>query len=458
MKPESKDQQVNKLLLKQNLRRMRYASFVGIMIALGHILYFSYIHSEPGTENYTWHVYLIRSHVFFLVICVIQGLFLLFTHNYAKIPAGINWLVVYVTQFGLLIGGVAVTVIDQLVISHITPFILLSFAIALIYLLQPYKSVVLFSIAFLLLFFTLPITQDDPEVLLSLRTNALSITLVSIMLSIILWRTNTSNFRQSLIIDEQKQELEQANNELEANALMLSESNKTKDRFFTIIAHDLKSPFNSVMGFADLLADQLRENKFEGMEQYVNRIQQSSHLAMDLLDNLMDWARSQTGRIDYNPKLLMLPPLVDDSVSFFANHAHQKAITVATDISDSHRVFADEKMLRSILHNLISNAIKFTRTGGNILIKSEARNGAIRVSVIDNGIGININMLKDLFSIDKTTNRPGTEGEPSTGLGLGICKEFTEKHSGKIWAESTEGKGTAIHVSLPAKPTDQKIW
>ncbi len=349
-----------------------------------------------------------------------------------------------------MLGGVAISVIDQLVISAITPFIILSFAVALIYLFQPIKSILLFTLAFAVLFFTLPITQNDPDILLSLRVNAFSITVVSILLSIVLWRTSKTNYRQALIIEEQKQELEQANAELQDQARELQESNETKDKFFSIIAHDLKSPFNSVVGFADLLADQLQEKNYDGMKKYVGHIQQSAQLAMDLLNNLMEWARSQTGRIAFAPENHNLQTLVNDSVAFFTDTAKNKSIIITNDVPQPQGVFVDKPMISNILHNLISNAIKFTPSGGTIVIKSKKLDGEVLISVSDNGIGMSQNMLNDLFSIDKNIGRRGTDGEPSTGLGLQLCKEFAEKHNGNIWAESTEGKGTTFFVSLPA--------
>ncbi len=450
MSTENKDIRVTEILLRQNLRRMRYGTVAGILVTLTHIIYFFLNLAEAGTVKYTWQVGLIISHAFLLTIFVFKGIFIAIPQKHHKITGRSCWLLLFFTNLGVLMGGVAITVIDQLVISALTPFIILSFAIALIYLLQPTKSILLFSLAFVVLFFTLPITQNDPDILLSLRINAFSITVISILLSIVLWRTNTKNYRQALIIEEQKQELEQANADLQDQARELSEMNETKDKFFSIIAHDLKSPFNSVMGFTDLLADQLQERNYDGMKKYVGHIQQSAHLAMDLLNNLMEWARSQTGRISFAPENHSLHVLVNESVAFFTDSAENKSITISSDIPQSQSVIADKQMLSNILHNLISNAIKFTPSGGKIVIKSKKIDGETLISVSDNGIGMSKNMLDDLFSIDKNIGRRGTDGEPSTGLGLHLCKEFAEKHKGKIWAESTEGKGSTFFVSLPA--------
>ncbi len=314
---------------------------------------------------------------------------------------------------------------------------------------QPYKSALLFSLAYLLLIFTLPITQHDPDLLASLRVNALSITLISILLSIILWHTSKKNLFQGLVIKEQKRKLEAANAELRSQARELSALNETKDKFFSIIAHDLKSPFTGVKGFAELLEDELRDSDNAAVVSYVEAIQKSTDRAMHLLDNLMDWARSQTGKIAFIPVELNLLEQVDEALAFYAEAARKKSITLVSQVDDRHTVYADRRMLNSILHNLISNAIKFTRENGEVVIKSKSLDGEVLISVHDNGIGMQDTILQNLFHIDKNTGRQGTHGEPSIGLGLQLCKEFVERHHGKIWAAALEEQGTTFYFTLP---------
>lgn len=450
MDSDKNKNKVKEVMLMQNFRRMRYGVIAGIFVTLTHIIIFFYNLAEPGTTKFTWQIGLIISHTFLLTIFVFQGVFVFLQKKQNLLSERPGWHFLFITKMGLLIGSVAITVIDQLIFPTITPFIILSFAIALIYLFQPYKSIFLFSTAYLALFFTLPITQGDPDILLSLRINALSITVISMFISIVLWRTNKTNYSQAIIIEEQKLELETSNAELKNQSSQLSELNETKDKFFSIIAHDLKSPFNAVMGFSDLLAEQLETKNYDELKKYIANIQQSSHLAMDLLNNLMDWAKSQTGRMSFSPEKHNFHFILNETLTFFSDTAQHKSITIETEIDDPPTVYADKKMLGNILHNLISNAIKFTNHGGKIKIKSEHLDKKVRISVSDNGIGMNEKMLNDIFSIDKNTGRKGTDGEPSTGLGLQLCKEFVEKHTGKIWAESKEGKGTTFYVSLPA--------
>ena len=449
MRQATKQEKVKELLLLQNFQRIRYGFAIGALITFIHIAYFFYQLPGPDSTTHTWKLGIISVHALLFIVFMIQGMFVLLPGLLALIKQSAGWHFLWVSKLALLCGGVALTVIDQMVITAITPYLILSFAVALIYLLQPYKSALLFSLAFLLLFFTLPITQHDPEVLSSLRVNALSITLISILLSMILWHTSKKNLFQGLVIGEQQRKLEATNAALQSQARELSELNETKDKFFSIIAHDLKSPFTGVKGFAELLEDELRHSDNAEVSSYVEAIQNSSDRAMHLLDNLMEWARSQTGKIAFNPVELNLSDQVNEALSVYSEAARKKSITMVTQIDDRVTVYADRRMLNSILHNLVSNAIKFCHAKGEVEIKSKGLDGEVLISVSDNGIGMQDNILQHLFHIDKKTGREGTHGEPSTGLGLQLCKEFVEKHQGKIWAESVEGQGTTFYFTLP---------
>jgi two-component system sensor histidine kinase/response regulator len=229
----------------------------------------------------------------------------------------------------------------------------------------------------------------------------------------------------------------------------LKELNATKDRFFSIIGHDLKSPFNSIMGFTDLLLEQIRAKDYEGIENYARIIQKSSKRAMALLTNLLEWSRSQTGRIDFNPEYVELVKKINLATEFFNDTAGQKSITIVKKLPHNIPVWADRHMISSILHNLISNGIKFSPPGSQITITAEPRKDHAIISVADNGVGIKENDLGNLFSIEHCQSTPGTQNETGTGLGLLICKEFVEMHKCKIWSESQKGKGSTFFFTLP---------
>lgn len=229
----------------------------------------------------------------------------------------------------------------------------------------------------------------------------------------------------------------------------MRELNASKDKFFSIIAHDLRSPFSSIVGFSELMLEQIEANDLEDIGLYAKQILQSSRKSMDLLTNLMTWARSQTNRIDFKPEPLPIGRIIDDHIRFFTEAAMQKSIHLVNEANYRTSVTADREMLNTVLRNLIGNAIKFTNTGGEISVSVAEKPDEALVSVSDNGIGMDPEMVQGIFRLDTTTGRPGTNNEPSTGLGLIICKEFVEKHGGLIWVESATNKGSKFHFSLP---------
>ena len=229
----------------------------------------------------------------------------------------------------------------------------------------------------------------------------------------------------------------------------LREINAAKDKFFSIIAHDLKNPLNSIVGFSDLLAEQVLEKNYEGIEEFASIIQNSSKGVMDLLMNLLEWSRSQTGRLQYNPEFVDLNVLINQIVELSADAALQKSIILNRKLPRNAPVIADKAMISTVLRNLISNAIKFTNPGGEITVSVEQNQTESFVSVADNGVGIKKSMIGNLFKIEESYSTAGTQNEKGSGLGLILCKEFIEKHNGKIEVESEPGKGSKFTFSIP---------
>jgi len=229
----------------------------------------------------------------------------------------------------------------------------------------------------------------------------------------------------------------------------LQKLNFEKDKFFSIIAHDLKSPFNSIMGFSDLLIEQVSDHDYDGIARYATIIQLSSKRAMDLLINLMEWSQSQTGRMEFNPEYFELVDLIKETTVLLSGAMEQKSISISKNVPANLPVFGDKKMISTILRNLISNALKFTHPEGKISISVEEKQEELLVSVSDNGVGIPKANINKLFKIDESYSTAGTKNEKGTGLGLILCKEFVKKHGGKIWIESEEGKGSTFYFTIP---------
>jgi PAS domain S-box-containing protein len=231
--------------------------------------------------------------------------------------------------------------------------------------------------------------------------------------------------------------------------LQLKELNAAKDKFFSIIAHDLKNPFNAIIGFSNILIEQINKKDYEGITEYAGIILDSSKRAMSLLSNLFQWSRSQTGRMEFNPESIELVGLINDVIKLSNDSAQQKSITITKELPQSLNISADKAMINAILRNLISNAIKFTNKDGNIIISAQLEQNEVVVTVCDNGVGIRKDAIEKLFRIDESYTTAGTQKEKGTGLGLLLCKEFVFKHGGKIWVTSEFGKGSSFRFTIP---------
>jgi signal transduction histidine kinase len=227
-----------------------------------------------------------------------------------------------------------------------------------------------------------------------------------------------------------------------------------KDKFFSIMAHDLKTPLNSILGFSELLLERVRENDLEGIEEFADVIHKSSVNVVDLLTNLTVWSRTQTGRTNYNPQSINLLSLVEENMLLFLNIAKNKRIEIRHEVDGNMSVYVDIGMGKALLRNLISNAIKFTPMGGYIVISTLEQSNGVTVSVKDNGVGISERDMEKLFRIDEIHTTNGTHDEHGTGMGLIICKEFVEIHGGKIWVDSLQGKGSVFSFTLPHNVED----
>jgi signal transduction histidine kinase/ligand-binding sensor domain-containing protein len=266
----------------------------------------------------------------------------------------------------------------------------------------------------------------------------------------------TENLRESnnLLLDNQKliesqaSQLKNTNQQLNDTNQKLSVLNSTKDRFFSIIAHDLRNPFHTVSGFAEILLKDFRTLPPEKVERYLKLISITSTSGNNLLENLLQWSRSQTGRIDYEPYNLNLSSIAEETINLMEGDFLNKKVTIRQLINEDLVVLGDLNMLKTIFRNLISNALKFSQENGVITLESRFVGQIAEVTISDNGVGIPPENLTKLFRIDNTVTTKGTLNETGTGLGLILCKEFIDKHNGKIWVESEVGKGSKFTFTL----------
>jgi PAS domain S-box-containing protein len=229
----------------------------------------------------------------------------------------------------------------------------------------------------------------------------------------------------------------------------LRKANATKDKFFSIIAHDLKNPFNAILGFSGLLHSDYDKYSEEERQSIICNLFNASENTAKLLQNLLEWAKTQTGNIEFHPELLDLYEISHENISIFNTVAGRKMIQVTSDIPEKTFVYGDKNMVNTIFRNLISNAIKFTPNNGKVELKSSWTENGVEVCVTDSGIGIKENDISKLFNIDNHIQTPGTANENGSGLGLILCREFVEINGGNIKAESIPNKGSNFYFTLP---------
>ncbi len=244
-------------------------------------------------------------------------------------------------------------------------------------------------------------------------------------------------------------ERKKAEDELKESEKKLYRLNEDKDRFISILGHDLKNPFNNLLGWTEVLTEEVHKLSRAEIEDIANNIYKSAKITNHLLEDILMWARSQQGSIHFEPKKLRFAELCKNILEILNPTAYAKNITIYDSSSEHLNVYADAEMLKIILLNLVSNSIKFSNSGGKITINAEQNTETVIISVSDNGIGIPSDNLVKLFNLSEVLTTKGTEGETGTGLGLLLCKEFVEKHGGRIWVESEFGKGSDFKFTLP---------
>ena len=230
----------------------------------------------------------------------------------------------------------------------------------------------------------------------------------------------------------------------------LKQINDTKDKFVSIIAHDVRTPIVALIGYAEILAEDIEDLQKPEIKEFASSIVEISKQTIGLLTNLLEWSRLQTGRIEFHPSPINAHSISENTLSLLSSNAEQKNISITNNIDKETFVFADENMMQSIFNNLVTNAIKFTNRNGKILMSSKHIEDKICFSVKDDGVGMDENQKTLLFEMNKSFTTPGTTNEKGSGLGMILCKDFIEKHGGKIWVQSQSGNGSEFFFTIPA--------
>ncbi|MDX9847183.1 MAG: HAMP domain-containing sensor histidine kinase [Tenuifilaceae bacterium] len=291
---------------------------------------------------------------------------------------------------------------------------------------------------------------SDKIDILNLIVSVFTILISSITIYLITWENHTVKvleIRRRKQLQKAYNDIECSHKQIKQQAQELQEMNQTKNRLFTIISHDLKSPFNIVLGFSELLKNKSKDNpEYYKFAKYIHDSALNNYV---LLENLLEWSRLQIDKVKENPVAFEIEAIAAQNVALVAVTAEKKEITIDMNIDKNLMVWGDKNSVSIVIRNLVTNALKFTRAGGKISISAAEKNSMIEISVKDNGIGLSASQVKELFNLEKKKSRLGTSNELGTGLGLFLCKEIIEKNGGKIWVESEENVGTSFSFNLP---------
>jgi signal transduction histidine kinase len=243
--------------------------------------------------------------------------------------------------------------------------------------------------------------------------------------------------------------LQEANDKVQLQNIALQDLNATKDKFFSIISHDLKGPLNSLTSFSGLLINHTDSLSKDEIKMLAKDLDKSLKNLFALLENLLEWSRSQTGKIEFKPEAFDVTTLLEENTELLKAQAQNKNIVLENAYISEQSVFAHKHSINTVVRNLISNAIKFTPAGGMIKVDLQPKADSVTVTIADNGVGMSKEVMNKLFRIDTKHTTKGTAEEKGTGLGLILCKEFVEKNGGRIWVESEEGKGSVFCFTVP---------
>lgn len=277
----------------------------------------------------------------------------------------------------------------------------------------------------------------------------ISFLVIIILLQIfIIKRLTNKNLK---LLTHKNYELEVINKKLQQSESCLKKMNLTKDRLFSIISHDLRSPFNALLGITEILNKNTARLNIDQIKKFSGIIYQNARCIYSQLESLLEWSRAQSNHINYKPEFFDLRPLVLNVFTLFELTAFNKKVDLICSIDDIHIVFADRETISLVLRNLIDNAIKFTKEDGKVIVTSKKIDKFVKVSITDTGVGLNDSDISRLFRFDEVFTRNGTQGEHGSGLGLVMCKEFVEMNKGKIEVTSRLNEGSTFNFTIPAK-------
>jgi signal transduction histidine kinase len=435
-------------LKESNYSRLEYLFYLGIPVSLVHIAIFFFSKEGSSVVEEEWRAGIINAHVSLAVLFLVFGVSSIIINIKKQQTTIAGRLIPHFVFFTVIIAGAVISGIDQLVTPAINPFVVTVILVAMFIYIHPFASMVYYLLGYLIFYFFQNRFQDNQQILLSNMVNGFTIISVGWFLSITFWRNFIFRFRKEKIIETQKNELSIHNQVLTAHTAELKAVNRTKDKLFSIVSHDLRGPLANLSSMIHLIKnDDISKEEFTDL---LPELYRQTLLSNDLLENLLSWSKNNLKNSVANPEEVSLKEISEEVIQLYKTQIEAKNLIIENKVNDSHYAYADKEMIPIVLRNLTSNAIKFSNSGGSVVIESKKINGNIEFSITDTGKGISDEQIKMVLS-NEYYSTPGTAGEKGNGLGLLLCREFVEKNGGKLSISGSLGKGSRFSFTIPVK-------
>lgn len=435
-----------KEILGANLGRLIYLLYVGVPLMAAELAFISYKFSGATGQLLQWRTGATTIHLTLLIFNLITGagILLIRKRNLAENP--LVKIIPHFVFIYFIAAGIAFTTVDQMITTAITPFVITCLISAMVLIISPFITAIYYTLAYIAFYLAISRMQLPQETLISNLINGFTSIVIGWSLSAILWRNFLQRFRTVALIRQQQSELQIQNKELNHMVNELRQLNTSRSKLFSVISHDLRGPINNLGSILELLKN--KNISLSDFEKAIPELTDQTKETSDFLENLLNWSKNNLGGYKNYPELLAINDITTTIIKLYESHSQKKGLKVVNETESWHVAMADPGMVSLVIRNFLANAIKFSKTGGEIVIYSTLKNNELEIGVIDSGIGIDSDRIPLLFTDEQRSTR-GTAGETGTGLGLQLCKEFVERNGGRIGVESKKGEGSRFWFTLP---------
>lgn len=383
------------------------------------------------------------------ILIVLELLFYLFLKNRTKLLFHTYTIIISLIPVSMYVKIILHNGDSERVISSVVGAIVALFITSLELKVKRLNSILIFVLPYLIFITLVIITFDNQSDIHFITINMTTFILIAIASNFLKNKQDFALYKTTYQLKMERDKVQKLNKQTTSINKELKDINTTKNRFFSIIAHDLKAPFNTIIGYSNLLSEDYHLYTDEKRIKFIKEIETSANNTLDLLNNLLTWARSQQDGIELKKEKTNLFVFTDKVIELQIGTAKKKGISLINNVPATISINIDNSTFNTILLNLLNNAIKYTKHGGEVILNAKEFSSQIEITITDNGIGMTKDVVSNLFNMSINNSTTGTNLEKGTGLGLLLCKEFTDKNAGEIRVESIKGKGSTFYLTFP---------